>query len=80
MIPFHERELETGWLPHIGKFLLELGRGFAFVGRQYELIVSDREYFLDLLFYHLADAGHNSLLTGQIFRRRVEMTKSDILG
>ncbi len=51
--PFHERELETGLLTHIEKFLLELGRGFAFVGRQYEVSVSDREYYLDLLFYHL---------------------------
>ena len=50
---FHERELETGLLTHIEKFLLELGRGFAFVGRQYELTVSDRDYYLDLLFYHL---------------------------
>jgi len=51
--PFHERELETGLLTHIQKFLLELGRGFAFVGRQYRLEVSDREFYLDLLFYHL---------------------------
>ncbi len=51
--PFHERELETGLLRHIEKFLLELGRGFAFVGRQYRLDVSDRDYYLDLLFYHL---------------------------
>jgi len=51
--PFHERELETGLLAHIQKFLLELGRGFAFVGRQYRLEVSDREFHLDLLFYHL---------------------------
>lgn len=50
---FHERELETGLLTHIEKFLLELGRGFAFVGRQYRLEVSEREFFLDLLFYHL---------------------------
>ena len=50
--PFHERELETGLLGHIQKFLLELGRGFAFVGRQYRLEVSDREFYLDLLFYH----------------------------
>lgn len=41
--PFHERELETGLLHHIEKFLLELGRGFAFVGRQYRLDVSDRD-------------------------------------
>lgn len=51
--PFHERELEVGLLAHIEKFLLELGRGFAFVGRQYPLTVSDREFSLDLLFYHL---------------------------
>lgn len=51
--PFHERELETGLLSHIQKFLLELGRGFAFVGRQYRLEVSGREFYLDLLFYHL---------------------------
>jgi len=51
--PFHERELETGLIRHIEKFLLELGRGFAFVGRQYRLEVSDREFYLDLLFYHL---------------------------
>ena len=51
--PFHERELETGLLSHVEKFLLELGRGFAFVGRQYPLAVSDKEFYLDLLFYHL---------------------------
>lgn len=51
--PFHERELETGLLAHIQHFLIELGRGFAFVGRQYRLEVSDRDFYLDLLFYHL---------------------------
>ena len=51
--PFHERELETGLLIHLQKFLRELGRGFAFVGRQYRLVVGDREFSLDLLFYHL---------------------------
>ncbi|MBK5968092.1 MULTISPECIES: PDDEXK nuclease domain-containing protein [Thiorhodovibrio] len=51
--PFHERELEAGLLVHIQKFLIELGRGFAFVGRQYRLEVSDRDFYLDLLFYHL---------------------------
>ncbi len=48
--PFHERELETGLLLHVQKFLLELGRGFAFVGRQYRLEVGDRDVFIDLLF------------------------------
>jgi predicted nuclease of restriction endonuclease-like (RecB) superfamily len=51
--PFHERELETGLLQHIQQFLLELGRGFAFVGRQYRLEISERDFYLDLLFYHL---------------------------
>ncbi|MDR3054154.1 MAG: PDDEXK nuclease domain-containing protein [Zoogloeaceae bacterium] len=51
--PFHERELETGLLVHLQKFLLELGRGFAFVGRQYPLEVSNRDFYIDLLFYHL---------------------------
>lgn len=51
--PFHERELETGLLQHIQKFLLELGRGFAFVGRQHRLEISERDFYLDLLFYHL---------------------------
>ncbi len=51
--PFHERELETGLVRHLEKFLLELGAGFAFVGRQYHLEVSGRDFYLDLLFYHL---------------------------
>lgn len=51
--PFHERELETGLVRHLEKFLLELGAGFAFVGRQYHLEVSDKDFYLDLLFYHL---------------------------
>lgn len=51
--PFLERELETGLVGHLEKFLLELGQGFAFVGRQYELTVGDHDFYLDLLFYHL---------------------------
>jgi hypothetical protein len=37
---------------HITKFLLELGKGFAFVGQQYHLVVADNDYYIDLLFYH----------------------------
>ena len=48
-----EREIENAMMQHITQFLLELGKGFAFVGRQYSIIVSDNEYFIDLLFYHL---------------------------
>ena len=51
--PFHERELETNLLHQLERFLLELGQGFAFVGRQYYLKVGDREFYIDLLFYHL---------------------------
>jgi len=50
---FDEREFETGLVTHLEKFLLELGAGFAFVGRQYHLEVSEKDYYLDLLFYHL---------------------------
>jgi hypothetical protein len=50
--PFHERELETGLVKHLEKFLMELGQGFAFIGRQHHLAVSDNDYYLDLLFYH----------------------------
>ena len=49
----HEREVEIALIKHMEKFLLELGAGFAFVGRQYHLEVSKRDYYIDLLFYHL---------------------------
>jgi predicted nuclease of restriction endonuclease-like (RecB) superfamily len=48
-----ERDLERGLVDHIQKFLLELGAGFAFVGRQVPLSVGDEDDYLDLLFYHL---------------------------
>lgn len=48
-----EREVETGLVAQIQKFLLELGTGFAFVGRQYPLEIAGEDYRLDLLFYHL---------------------------
>lgn len=50
---FHERELETGLVAHLEKFLLELGQGFAFVGRQYHLDIGEQDFYIDLLFYHL---------------------------
>jgi len=49
----HERELERGLVTHIRDFLLELGLGFAFLGSQYSIEVDDKEYRLDLLFYHI---------------------------
>ena len=48
-----ERELEQGLLEHLRALILELGKGFAFVGSQYHLEVGDQDYYLDLLFYHL---------------------------
>jgi predicted nuclease of restriction endonuclease-like (RecB) superfamily len=47
-----ERELEQGLLTKIRDFMLELGSGFAFMGSQYHLQVSDQDFYLDLLFYH----------------------------
>lgn len=49
----NERELEDGLIDHLTKFLLELGAGFAFVGRQYKINVDGDDYSIDLLFYHL---------------------------
>ncbi len=50
---FHERELETALVAHLEKFLLELGQGFAFIGRQYHMVVGENDFYIDLLFYHL---------------------------
>lgn len=50
---YREQELEQGLIDHIQKFLMELGQGFAFIGRQYNLKVSGKEYSIDLLFYHM---------------------------
>ena len=53
LTPEHtERELEGALTEHITQFLLELGAGFAYMGRQVPLQVGEREFFLDLLFYH----------------------------
>jgi len=48
-----ERDLEQGLMDHVQKFLLELGAGFAFVGRQVHLTVGEDDFYIDLLFYHL---------------------------
>jgi len=48
-----EREIESALVKHITQFLLELGAGFAFVGRQVHLEVAGDDFFIDLLFYHL---------------------------
>ncbi len=48
-----ERDLENQLIKHIQEFIMELGAGFAFVGRQVKFIPAKKEYFVDLLFYHL---------------------------
>ncbi len=48
-----ERELEDHLIKHIQEFIMELGAGFAFVGRQVKLMTGKKEHFVDLLFYHL---------------------------
>jgi predicted nuclease of restriction endonuclease-like (RecB) superfamily len=50
---FKEQELQRGLIQHLQKFLLELGVGFSFVGSNYHLQVGDKDFYIDLLFYHL---------------------------
>lgn len=50
--PYNERIIEAQLVNQIAKFLLELGKGFAFVGQQYPIEVGETDYYLDLLFYH----------------------------
>ena len=49
----HEREVEKELVAHIERFLLELGEGFAFLGRQYHLQIEKQDFYIDLLFYHI---------------------------
>jgi len=48
-----EKELEDALVGQVTKFLLELGAGFSFIGRQYKLTVDDDDFYIDLLFYHV---------------------------
>jgi len=50
---YRERDIENQLMRHITGFLLELGKGFAFVGKQYNIQLNRKEYFIDLLFYHI---------------------------
>ena len=50
---FQEKDLEKGLIEHIAKFLVELGSGFAYVGKQYHIEAGDKDFYIDLLFYHL---------------------------
>jgi len=48
-----ERELEDALIGQVTKFLLELGAGFSFIGRQHKISVDDEDFYIDLLFYHV---------------------------
>ena len=50
---YREKDIENQLVQHVNRFMLELGKGFAYVGQQYPLSVANKEYFLDLLFYHV---------------------------
>ncbi len=50
---FKEKDIEKQLIQHITKFLLELGKGFAFVSQQYHLEIAENDYYIDLLFYHI---------------------------
>ncbi len=49
----NEKELESALIDNISHFLLELGAGFAFLGKQYKLQIGDQDFYIDLLFYHI---------------------------
>ncbi len=48
-----EQELERGLVDNLEKLILELGQGFAFIGRQYHIEIAGDDYYLDMLFYHI---------------------------
>lgn len=50
---FKERDIENQLVNHVSKFILELGKGFAFVGQQYHIEIAEKDYYIDLLFYHI---------------------------
>jgi hypothetical protein len=50
--PYHEKDIQRQLIAHITKFLLELGKGFAFIKQQYHLEIGETDYYIDLLFYH----------------------------
>lgn len=50
---YKEKDIENQLVNHIKKFLLELGKGFAFVGQQYHIEIAQKDYYIDLLFYHI---------------------------
>jgi len=69
-----ERELERSLLAHLKNFLIELGKGFAFMGSQYHLEVGEQDYYLDLLFYNTV------LRTYVVIDLKVEAFKPEFAG
>jgi predicted nuclease of restriction endonuclease-like (RecB) superfamily len=76
---YDERELEDALIEHITQFLLELGAGFSYLGRQYRLNVAGDEFFMDLLFYHVRlhcyvviELKTVKLLVSLVFRHRIQ--------
>ena len=49
----NEKELENALISHVTKFLMELGAGFSYIGKQHKLNIAGDEFFIDLLFYHV---------------------------
>jgi predicted nuclease of restriction endonuclease-like (RecB) superfamily len=50
--PFREADLEQAIIDKLQAFMLELGKGFAFVGRQYRVSTDTKDFFIDLVFYN----------------------------
>ncbi len=50
---YKEKDLENALVDHITRFLLELGTGFSYIGKQYRITVDKEDFFIDLLFYHI---------------------------
>jgi predicted nuclease of restriction endonuclease-like (RecB) superfamily len=69
-----ERELEQGLIQQVRSLILELGKGFAFVGSQYPLEVGGQDFYLDLLFYHLR------LRCFVVFELKVEAFRPEFAG
>jgi predicted nuclease of restriction endonuclease-like (RecB) superfamily len=69
-----ERDLERGLIEHLRDLILELGKGFAFVGNQFHLEVGGQDFYLDLLFYHLR------LRCYVVFELKIEDFKPEFAG
>jgi len=50
--PYHERDLQQGLINHLKQFLMELGRDFCFIGQEFSIQVGQKDFSIDLLFFH----------------------------